>query len=448
MCDFPRFAVLTIGSGGFLGSTVRDITLANALHQRGYAVSVYWMLETSGELVDDGIGQRMLCHGSRYHFRRPSLLLDRGLGPLLFLVPKARRVATVQRSAGYVHRLLEHLIGAQFGPRGEPDLARRLARYLKRDCITHLLLSFASLGPLALQARRHGGHAFDYLVTFQGDEQFAQYARTAGVFPAFRDGVNTALRASRWPAVAVSSDYVDRLVEELSLPRAAMQVVYNGVDLAATAAAPFAMLQQAFPGLREEVPIVLYLGRQDVEKGIDLLLYAVRLLAARQVPLQLVVCGSTALGQGYRNVLAAMGTHLGLQFHHGGAVSHALRQALYAHSHCVVYPSINREPFGLVVAEAMGQGTPVLVPDYGGVGEVIRDRKKAGGLTFRTWDSGDLARQLERLLSDRVLHATLARDARSVAQRFSVDAMTQGVLAHMQLAARPLAPGREALHVT
>lgn len=433
MSQQPSFAVLTIGSGGFLGSTVRDITLANALRQRGYAVAVYWMLETNAELVDAGIRQRMLCYGSRYHFRRPSMLLDRLLGPLLFLTPKAMRVATVQRSGGYVHRLLEHMIGAQFGPDGEADLARRLARFMKRDGVTHLLLSFASLGPLALDARRRGGDAFDYLVTFQGDEQFAEYARKAGVFPAFRDGIDTALRASRWPAVAVSADYIDRLVEELDLPRSAMKVVYNGVDLAAPARAPFALLQQAFPGLRDDVPIVLFLGRQDVEKGIDLLLYAARLVAARHVPLQLVICGSTALGQGYRNVLAAIGTHLGLRIHHGGTVSHALRQALYAYSHCVVYPSINREPFGLVAAEAMSQGTPVLVPDYGGIGEVIRDGAMAGGLTFRTWDSGDLARQLERLLTERELHARLSHDARIVAQRFSVDAMTRGVLSHMQI---------------
>jgi len=433
MSQPPSFAVLTIGSGGFLGSTVRDITLANALRQRGYAVAVYWMLETNADLVDPGIRQRMLCYGTRYHFRRPSLLLDRLLGPLLFLTPKSMRVATVQRSGGYVHRLLEHMIGAQYRPRGEADLARRLAGFMKRDGITHLLLSFASLGPLALDAQRRSNHPFDYLVTFQGDEQFAQYARKAGVFAAFRDGVNTALRASRWPAVAVSADYIDRLVAELDLPRNAMKVVYNGVELAAPARAPFALLQQAFPGLRDDLPIVLYLGRQDVEKGIDLLLYAVRLLAVRQVPLQLVICGSTALGHGYRNVLAEIGTHLGLQIHHGGTVSHALRQALYAYSHCVVYPSINREPFGLVAAEAMSQGTPVLVPDHGGVAEVIRDGGKAGGLTFHTWDSGDLARQLERLLTDRELHARLAHDARTVAQRFSVDAMTGGVLAHMQI---------------
>ncbi|MFD1691055.1 glycosyltransferase [Azotobacter chroococcum] len=44
----------------------------------------------------------------------------------------------------------------------------------------------------------------------------------------------------------------------------------------------------------------------------------------------------------------------------------------------MVYPSVNREAFGLVVAEAMSHGTPVLVPDYGGVTEVMRDGERAG----------------------------------------------------------------------
>jgi glycosyltransferase involved in cell wall biosynthesis len=122
-----------------------------------------------------------------------------------------------------------------------------------------------------------------------------------------------------------------------------------------------------------------------------------------------------------------------------GSVTREVRDALFAHGHCVVYPSVNREPFGLVAAEAMAQGTPVLVPDYGGIGEVIRDGDKAGGLTFKAWDSGDLALQLERLLVDRALHRRLARDARTVAARFGIDDMAGRVLRHIGL----MAPERE-----
>jgi hypothetical protein len=77
MTPNPTFAFVTIGNGSYLGSTIRDITLANALHRRGFRVAVYWMLECKPELVAEGIRQRMLCHGTRYQFQRPSEFLDR-----------------------------------------------------------------------------------------------------------------------------------------------------------------------------------------------------------------------------------------------------------------------------------------------------------------------------------------------------------------------------------
>jgi len=73
------------------------------------------------------------------------------------------------------------------------------------------------------------------------------------------------------------------------------------------------------------------------------------------------------------------------------------------------------------------------VPDYGGVGEVIQLGKLAGGLTFRTWDSGDVARQLARLLTDTPLYSRLASQTRAMAARFDVETMTDQILTHMGL---------------
>lgn len=439
MSQAPSFAFVTMGSGDFLGATVRDLALANALHRRGYRVAVYWMMETNEEMADHGIVQRVLCHGTRYHFARPSWLLDRLLGSVLFLLPKRVRVKVVQGRSGYVDRLLGNLVGALYGrPEGDPGLARRLQRLLARDKASHVLMSYASIGPIALAAKRMGGPDFDYLLTFQGDEQFAAHASRQHLLAPYCALLGEVLRASPWPAIAVSADYIERLVDELGVPRSAVEVVYNGVELPQRDSKPaFAPLQALFPGLSPHYPMVVYLGRQDVEKGVDLLLYAARLLALRKVPMQLVICGSTAKGTSYRKVLSDLAEHLGLTVFHAGSVPNAVRDALFAHSHCVVYPSVNREPFGLVVAEAMSHGAPVLVPDYGGIGEVIRQGDKSGGLTFKAWDSGDLARQLERLLVDKALHRGLVANTRAVAARFSLDNMTDDVLQHMGIGDAP-----------
>jgi len=424
------FAIVTMGSGDYLGSTVRDLALANALYRRGYKVVIYWMMEVNAELADPGIEHRMLCHGTRYHFKTPSGFLDQCVGRLLFLLPRSLRVRTIQGHSGYVDRLLRNLIHALYGrPEGDRGLARRLHRLLARDGVHHVMMSFAALGPLALQAQRMGGHKFDYMLTFQGDEQFASHAKQLGLLETFRRLLNEAISASAWPSIVVSADYADRIVAEMDVPRDALTVIYNGIEQSARKAKhSFAPLKSLFPGLSPHYPIVTYVGRQDVEKGIDLLLYAARILAKRNISMQLVICGSTAKGSSYRKVLADLSDHLDLKLFHAGSIPIETRDALYAHSHCVVCPSVNREPFGLVVAEAMSHGAPMVVPDYGGIGEVIRDGEKLGGLLFRAWDSGDLAAQLERLLLDRPLHRRLAGNTRAIAKRFTVDNMADAVV--------------------
>ena len=113
-----------------------------------------------------------------------------------------------------------------------------------------------------------------------------------------------------------------------------------------------------------------------------------------------------------------------------------MRTAIYAHSRCVVYPSIHREPFGMVAVEAMSHGTPALVPDFGGITEAIRSNGDVGGLVFKVWDTHDLADQLQ-LITDDALHASIAAKSRIVAENFSVDHMADRVLQHMGLPVKP-----------
>jgi glycosyltransferase involved in cell wall biosynthesis len=116
-----------------------------------------------------------------------------------------------------------------------------------------------------------------------------------------------------------------------------------------------------------------------------------------------------------------------------------VRTALFSLAHCVVYPSIHREPFGMVAAEAAAHGTPAIVPDHGGVASAIETGggTETAGLRFRSWDSGDLAAQIERLLSDRPLHARLSEAGPRVAEHFSIANLADRVLRHIGLPPTP-----------
>jgi glycosyltransferase involved in cell wall biosynthesis len=109
-----------------------------------------------------------------------------------------------------------------------------------------------------------------------------------------------------------------------------------------------------------------------------------------------------------------------------------------------VYPSIHREPFGMVAAEVAAHGTPAIVPDVGGVASAIEANGEVAGLRFRAWDSGDLADTIDRLLQDGALRAKLAEAGPRVAEHFSIEKLADRVLAHIGLPPRPVPAVAEA----
>jgi len=431
----PVFAFLAFTSGAYEGAIIRDMRLANALHRRGYRVVIYWMMEQNRELVDRGITQRILCSGMRFQFQKPSVLMDR-LGRVLNLMPQPRRRRFMQEHPDYVNRLMTNCCRAICD--GDPALTRRLEKFMQLDGVTHLLPTFAMICPFAQPIKVTGGHVFDYLVTFQGEEIFANFAERIGRLEDYHQRLRSTVAASGWPAIAVSRDYALRLHEEMGIDLHRMKVIYPGIELPTEAPADratnFQILAKIFPSLRNDLPIVTYLGRQDAEKGIDLLLYAVKMLRQRGLPLQLLCVGGSSFGGQYMQSMKQIAEHLRLGVFWKRRVDNRVRTTLYEMSLCVVYPSIHREPFGLVAAEAMSYGTPVLVPDQGGITEVVNVDGRRGGLTFKAWDSGDLATQLERLLTDDALHQELADNARPLAEHFTVDRLVERVLEHLGIA--------------
>src|SRR5207247_1686262 len=79
----------------------------------------------------------------------------------------------------------------------------------------------------------------------------------------------------------------------------------------------------------------------------------------------------------------------------------------------VVHASVEPEPFGLVIAEAMACGRPVVVARAGGAAEIAQ-----GGALFHTpGDAGDLAARLSELIGDSALRRSLGIAGRDAAVR-------------------------------
>ena len=108
---------------------------------------------------------------------------------------------------------------------------------------------------------------------------------------------------------------------------------------------------------------MLYLGRLEKEKGVEYLIQAFALLKADNAALVVVGDGSM------REWLKALVVEHGLQdkTRFIGYVAPEETLTYYSIADCFVLPSVTmpngKEPWGLVVNEAMNQGVPVVVTD-------------------------------------------------------------------------------------
>jgi len=152
-------------------------------------------------------------------------------------------------------------------------------------------------------------------------------------------------------------------------------------------------------------------------KGHEVFLRAMATLA--DTPVRAYVIGDalyqTEGSQYSRDELARLAAAVGLGDRVGftGFVDRIER--VYRALDVVVHASIEPEPFGLVIAEAMACGRAVVVSEAGGAVEVVTPG--ADALTHRPGDVGSLASAIRALASDAAKRAALGRAARQSAVR-------------------------------
>jgi glycosyltransferase involved in cell wall biosynthesis len=156
---------------------------------------------------------------------------------------------------------------------------------------------------------------------------------------------------------------------------------------------------------------LLFLGRFTKGKGV---LQAIEV--AKRVGMKLVL--AAAEDDYYRQEIAP---HVdGTQIIYYGEADFDAKVNLFGGARALVYPVQAREPFGLVLAEAMACGTPVVALDLGAVREVVDD-----GVTGFVFDN--LGEMVENLPKAFTLDRRRIR-ARAV-ERFGVERMVNEYVA-------------------
>ncbi|HWT88594.1 MAG TPA: glycosyltransferase family 4 protein [Candidatus Angelobacter sp.] len=200
------------------------------------------------------------------------------------------------------------------------------------------------------------------------------------------------------------------LGEQLDLPRAT--TIHHG-------------LIQISPARKTEpqssrAPVIAFQGRLVSTKGARVLLDAAKILCEQGAQFELVVIGDGP-ERAKLEAVAAQAPLVGRVRFTGKLASAELEKEL-ARASVVVVPSLGGEVFGLVVAENMLRGIPVIASALGSFLEVVGE----DGITFRVSDAGELACKLGELLQLPSQIQKLGEAGRQrIETRFSLQAMIE-----------------------
>ena len=199
-----------------------------------------------------------------------------------------------------------------------------------------------------------------------------------------------------------------------------VDVIPMGVDMTAR---PSTDLVQALRAQhrRGNGPLVLFVGRLVEEKGVGDLIAAVA--ATRD---QLPDIAAVIVGEGPHRALferLAVETGVADRVSFAGWVDPADIPSHFAAADILAAPSRRApdgwvEAQGLSIAEGMAAGLPVVATRTGGIPDVVTDGRT--GLLVPEGEPAEISAAIQRLWSDPALTATLAKEAKSVAEtRFS-----------------------------
>jgi len=172
---------------------------------------------------------------------------------------------------------------------------------------------------------------------------------------------------------------------------------------------------------------VLFIGRAEKRKGLGVLLHAFARLRTRLPNATLVIAGATR-GQALEESRLAFGPPLDLEGVEAlGWVADDEKIAELARAEVLCAPSLAAESFGIVLAEAMASGVPVVASDLPGYRAVLGDGE--GGRLVPPGEPSLLAGALYDLLQNDDEQRRLVTAGLIAAQRLSWGRVTDEIVA-------------------
>lgn len=208
--------------------------------------------------------------------------------------------------------------------------------------------------------------------------------------------------------VAVSPAAQVYAAEALGLAIGAFRVIPNGVDVGRYVEA------KPLEALRDPTrPLLLFVGRLEPRKGLDVLVRAFLRIRAAMPSARLCVVGDGAQRTRCQQMIPSSIRHDALFVGH---VDEAEKPRYFASADLFVAPNVGGESFGIVLLEAMAAGLPIVASDIPGFRTVMRDGRQ--GRFVAPGDTAGLAETVTTLLSNDKLRHAMSIEGRRQADEF------------------------------
>ncbi len=209
---------------------------------------------------------------------------------------------------------------------------------------------------------------------------------------------------------AVSKDTLEKTLREKKFRKKA-RVIYNGVDEKVFNPKVDGSEMREKLGVKDNEVMILTIARLVEQKGIDYLVDAAGKLKNENI--KVIILGKGPKEEEIKNRIKELKLNRKVKLVIDRLPAEDIPK-MYAASDIFVLPSLY-EPFGLVVAEAMATGKPVVASRIGGIPEVMG---KGTGFLVRPRSSDELAEKLSILINDEKARKKMGKNGRRRIEKY------------------------------
>ena len=193
--------------------------------------------------------------------------------------------------------------------------------------------------------------------------------------------------------VTVSMRLKEEIISLYKADEKKINIIYNAIN------------KDKFKGIKKngEQKVVLYIGRLSVQKGIDNLIKAFKIVSEKEDSALLYIVGE---GPELPNLInLSIKLNLADKVIFLGRIPDEEIETLYSIANVFVMPSVS-EPFGIVALEAIASNVPTIVSTQSGVSEIIRNTLKVD-----FWDTEQMADLILGVLDYNQINKEISKNA-------------------------------------